>query len=195
MKNSPMTTQHGEQPEPAAPASNGPGLLVGLVSNTAGRADLMSSAAEVLHTCGAQVVLHCGDVGGRHVLDALVGSASAGQQPAEYAAAFVWGDRDRDRMGLLRYARKLGVACYGILADLELGGKRIAMIHGDDRRMLNRLIQEQQHAYVLCGHDASAEDRRTGRARIINPGSLYGSARRTVAVLDLDTDELRTIEF
>ena len=156
-------------------------MLVGVVSNTDGRADALEAAMEAMRECGAEVFIHCGDVGGRHVLDALEGED----------AAFVWGDRDRDRMGLLRYAQKLEIICYGVLGDTELDGKRVAVVHGDDKKLLKLLLKEQQHDYVLCGDEVYSEEKRVGKTRIINPGSLYGGLRRTVALLDTAKDEVR----
>jgi putative phosphoesterase len=143
----------------------------------------MRAAANVLRESGAELIFHCGDVGGRHVLDEM----------KDIDAAFVWGDTDKDRMGLLRHAQRIGVACYGVLADLELDGKRIALVHGDDKKLLQKLVTEQQHDYVIWGHGPEGEDRKAGKTHVIHPGSLYGATARTVALIDTDADTVRVI--
>ncbi len=108
-------------------------------------------------------------------------------------AAFVWGDTDKDRMGLLRHGQRIGVACYGVLADLEIASKRIAILHGDDSKLLQRLLREQQHDFVFWGHGADGEDRKVGKTHVIHPGSLYGAAVRTVVLLDVANSTARSI--
>jgi uncharacterized protein len=143
----------------------------------------MTAAVLVLREAGAALVFHCGDVGGRHVLDEM----------REIESAFVWGDTDKDRMGLLRHAQRIGVACYGVLADIELDGKRIAVLHGDDKKLLQRLISEQQHDFIIWGHGAEGEDRTVGKTRIIHPGSLFGAKIRTLAVIDLEASTVGVV--
>ena len=158
-------------------------MLAGVVSNTEGRADAMRAAGDLLRGCGAEILIHTGDVGGRHVLDAM----------AEFDSVFVWGDADKDRMGLLRHAQRIGVACSGMLADFALDDKRIAVIHGDDRKLLQRLVDEQQYDYLLYGHGHTPEERVVGKTKIVHPGSMYGAPVRTVALLDTASGEVRRL--
>ena len=157
--------------------------MVGVISNSDGRADSLAAAVSVFRNAGASLVIHCGDVGGRHVLDALEGTRSA----------FVWGDRDKDRMGLLRYGHSVGVDCLGLMGDLELEGKRIAVLHGDDRKLLRRLLDEQQHDIILCGHEASIEDYTIGKTRVLNPGPLHGGKNPSAMLLDPATGKTNLV--
>ena len=149
--------------------------MLGLVSNSDGRADAVTDAVSVFAASGVHTVIHLGDVGGRHVLDALreVGDS-----------AFVWGDRDKDRMVLLRHAHKLGIHCWGLFGELVWGDKSIAVLHGDDKKILKRVLDEQQYDFVLTGHEMSHEERTIGRTRLINPGPLYGGSSKSAAVFD-----------
>ena len=150
-------------------------LVIGVVANSDGRSDAVAAAIDVFLASGVELLIHCGDVGGRHVLDALSSFGSS---------VFVWGDRDADRMGLMRYAHSRHVRCFGMLGELETTDKKLVVVHGDDRKLLKKLIEEQQYDYLLCGHDLAAEDRTVGKMRIINPGPLYGGAGRSAAILD-----------
>ena len=157
--------------------------MLAVLANSDGRADLVLSAVEMLRDSGAQYAIHCGDIGGRQVLDSL----------AEIGGGFVWGDRDHDRTGLMRYGHAKGLVCWGLLGDFLHRGKRVAVVHGDNKPVLKQLIKEQQYDYILHGHE-SAEDRTVGKTRIINPGPLYGNARNAL-LLDLRNGESRTIEI
>jgi putative phosphoesterase len=155
-------------------------MLLGLLSDTHDRTDAMAAAVELLKGRGAQYFIHCGDVGSASVLDYLAGLPSA----------FVWGNCDWDRMGLQRYAEAIGVECYGAFGDLTLDGKRIAVMHGDDARLKQRILAEQQHDYLFQGHTHVPHDHRVGKTRVVNPGALHRANPRTFALLDLASDAL-----
>ena len=158
-------------------------MRIGILSDTHDRVDAMAAAMKLLREAGAQFFVHCGDVGSERVIDHLAGVPSV----------FVFGNTDWDRAALARYAQSVGVDCRGSFADLELGGKRFAVIHGDDFRLKQRLLSEQSHDYLLQGHTHRRADQRIGKTRLINPGALHRAREKTVALLDTTTDALRFI--
>ena len=157
--------------------------MLGLVSNSEGRVDAVSAAIEIFRASGATYIVYCGDVGGRHVLDAV----------ARIGGVFVWGDRDRDRMGLLRYAQSVGVDCFGTLGEFDYGEKKVVVTHGDDKKVLRKLIDEQQYDYVLAGHSLAVEDETVGRTRVISPGALYGGTARSAVLLEPISGKLNVV--
>jgi putative phosphoesterase len=158
-------------------------MIVGVLSDTNDRFDVMATAVRVLADAGAELIVHCGDIGNRKVLDPLAG----------LNAAFVWGDRDSDRMGLLRHADNLGIRCFGVLGELDdASGKTLAVFHGNDAKFMKKLVREKLYDYLFVGHSKAAIDEREGRTRVISPGSLDGP-EKTVALLDTETDTLKII--
>lgn len=155
-------------------------MILGILSDTHDRVEAMAAAMDLLRRHGAEFFVHCGDVGSERVLDHLAG----------VRGAFVFGNTDWDRPALSRYAAQIGVACHGDLADLELGGKKIAVTHGDDFKLKQRVLSEQRHDYLLQGHTHVRADQRVGRTRVINPGALHRAKEKTVATLDTVTDKL-----
>lgn len=158
-------------------------MLIGILSDSHDKIDAMTAAMATLRHAGAQFYIHCGDVGGEGMLDQLAG----------LPAAFVWGNNDWERASLADYAKALGIACHGDLADLTLDGKRIAVIHGDRSGQRQQLLQSQDFDYLLQGHTHRREDIRVGRTRVINPGAIYRAKPLSVAVLDTETDGLRSL--
>jgi putative phosphoesterase len=157
--------------------------MLGVISNSDGRAEIVSAAINLFRASGVEFVVHCGDVGGRHVLDAL-GAVPSG---------FVWGERDADRMGLMRYGHSVGVECLGLIGDFDFAGKHVVVVHGDDRKLMRRLLDEQQHDYLLCGHEASIEDYTVGKTRVLNPGPLYGGASPSALMLDPESGKMKLV--
>ena len=160
-------------------------MKIGILSDTHGRVDSARPGVEALTARGAEVLIHCGDVGGPEVLDLLVGRRSL----------FVFGNCDWDRESLRRHAQIVGVMCHGAFGDIELSGKRIAVLHGDDPGLKRKILTEQQHDYLLQGHTHMREDVMVGRTRLINPGALHRANPRTVALLDLADCSLEFIEI
>lgn len=155
-------------------------MLIGVLSDTHDRTDAMAAGMNLLREANAEHFIHCGDVGSVRVLDHLAGLPSA----------FVWGNTDWDRAGLARYGETIGVRCYGAFGELCLGGKAIALLHGDDAKLKQRILAEQNHDYLLQGHSHFREDRKVGRVRIVNPGALHRANPKTVAMIDTERDSV-----
>ena len=160
-------------------------MLIGVLSDTHDRADAMAAGVTLLRQKGAAFFVHCGDVGSVRVLDYLAGLPSA----------FVWGNTDWERAGLSRYGEMIGVNCYGAFGDLTLDGKNVALLHGDDTKLKQKLLAEQRHDYLLQGHSHLFEDRKVGRVRIVNPGALHRANPKTVAVIDTGSDSVEFFEI
>jgi putative phosphoesterase len=160
-------------------------VIIGILSDTHDRLDNMRSAMQLLRGGGAEFYIHCGDVGGEPIIDQLAG----------VPAALVWGNNDWDRTPLTRYAQSLSIQVFAGLGELELGGKKFAITHGDDERIVRKITDAQQHDYLLLGHSHVRLDKRIGKVRIINPGALHRAAKKSVALLDTASDLLRFVEL
>lgn len=160
------------------------GVILGILSDTHGRAATAAAAVERLTALGCGHFLHCGDVGD-DVLDLLPAGRST----------FVFGNCDFDPTLLRCQADALGVECLETGGTLTLDGVGVAVTHGDDRQKVRELLADPAVRYLFTGHTHVTHDRREGRVRWINPGALHRAARKTVATLDLKTDELKYYEI
>jgi putative phosphoesterase len=156
-------------------------VIVGVLSDTHGKAQMAASAVKLLVAHGAEYLIHCGDVGDNDVLDCLAGHPSM----------FVFGNNDWDHTGLANYAEQIGVECAGEIGKILFGDKLAVVTHGDDDRAVQHVLAEQQVDYLFLGHTHVPMDSRQGKVRIINPGALCRAAQKTVAVLDTVADDLR----
>ncbi|HEY7115961.1 MAG TPA: metallophosphoesterase [Tepidisphaeraceae bacterium] len=160
-------------------------MLIGILSDTHDRYEIMGAAVRALQERGAAYFVHCGDVCSPRLLDHLAGLPSA----------FVWGNCDWDRAALQRYAESIQVPCHGAFGDLELDGKRIALLHGDDKVRFDQVLKAQAHDYLFHGHTHVRRDERVGKTRIINPGALFRASEKTVAILDTQSDQLEYLRI
>ena len=155
-------------------------MILAILSDTHDHVDTLVEALRVLAPHNPGFYVHCGDLGGQRMLDRLAG----------LPAGFVFGNTDFDHAGLARYAVQVGVRCFGAHGTFEFDGKRLAVLHGDDERLLRRLLDSQEYDYLLQGHTHQRTDQRHGKTRLINPGALHRARPRTVATLDLQSDVL-----
>jgi uncharacterized protein len=144
----------------------------------------MAAGIAALQKGGAEFFIHCGDIGGEACIDLLAG----------LPCAFVFGNTDFDRAALARYAASIDVACYGNFANLELEGKKFAVMHGDDYKLKQRLLAAQEHDYLCQGHTHVRLNERIRRTRIINPGALHRATVKTVVTLETKTDTVVAYE-
>lgn len=164
-------------------------MKLGILSDTHGDRVRTGKALRELLPRGVGAICHCGDIGSESVLTEL-GSPC---QPLSIPVHAVLGNVDHFEPEISGYPAGAGVQVWGRVADLELQGKRITVIHGDDDRLLLKALRSQSYDYLLTGHTHQVTDRREGRTRLINPGAVHRARPPTVAVLDLGTDELEII--
>lgn len=157
-------------------------MILGILSDSHGRADRVRIARSLLEDRGAEMLIHCGDVGGTEVFDELVGCD----------CRFVWGNTDFPTHGLLAYLKTTGlVPPENVPLEIDAGGKLIHVFHGHEPEFRTYLANPKSD-YIMHGHTHAARDERIGKIRIINPGALQRAMTYTVATLDLAND---VVEF
>ena len=162
-------------------------MKIGLLSDTHDNLANARAAARLFAREGIATLLHCGDVCGPAVVEALAG----------FDVYFAQGNMDRMPALGMAVEALAGPGRLARLHDLVLDGFRVALIHGDDGGLLRHLIRSGEYAYVLYGHTHRRADRRAGPTRVINPGALGGTRRepRSVCILDLGAGNARFIEL
>lgn len=161
--------------------------LVGLMSDSHGRADRTRRGVQILLEHGTQVLLHLGDIGGIEVIDALVAVPPRSADPVK--AHLVFGNCDWDTGAMARYAVDLGVQVNHPVGRLNLGGDELVFMHGHDHQAMADALK-QRVRWLCHGHSHETLDRRQGTTRVINPGALQRATTYTVALLKTDTDHL-----
>lgn len=158
-------------------------MKLGIMSDSHGHTTLVRQALTILDRAGAEAIIHCGDVGGLDVLEELAGRR----------CWFVWGNTDLPRSSWRPHVETLGLPWPNSGVEIMLDRKRIAVYHGHERAF-GEAFAAANHDYLLHGHTHQNDDYHAGRMRVINPGALYRATTRTVALLDLATDEVTFLE-
>ncbi|GIW80509.1 MAG: phosphodiesterase [Gemmatales bacterium] len=158
-------------------------MLLGVLSDTHNRVATVEKALGLLQKRGVDWVVHCGDIEDADVVRLFAG----------WNAHFVFGNCDHDREGLRRAMRSAKVTLHEPFGDLELAGKKIAFVHGDDRRLLFDIEQSGHFDFLFYGHTHVANERQNGSTRIINPGALHRARPKTMGILDVTTGAWESI--
>jgi len=162
-------------------------MKVGILSDTHDDLPNLQATLEILQAEGVTKIFHCGDVCGPDTIRALSG----------FEVWIAQGNMDRD-LGLARAVKEmLGRGRLAWLHRPTLNGYAVAMIHGDNEKVLGNLISSGKHAYVFHGHTHRRRDQTIGHTRVINPGALGGTRRqsRSFCILDLATGEMRFVKL
>jgi hypothetical protein len=159
-------------------------MVIGILSDSHGRADTTRRAVEALRHRGAELLIHLGDIGDHRVIDELIG----------HNARIVFGNCDWDIADLTRYAEAVGVAVDHPLGTLDIGGRKVSYTHGHLADAVERAMTNGAH-FLLHGHTHQARDEVIGNTRFINPGALFRAARYTAAVLDPGCGKLEFLEI
>jgi hypothetical protein len=154
-------------------------MRIGVISDTHGHVMNTLAAVRMLESLAVEAVLHCGDICSAEIPKLL----------APWPTHFVFGNCDHDQ-GEQRAAIELaGMACYGLFGNLELGGRRIALLHSHDARLFRQVCTSGEYDLVCYGHTHQAEQHRQGKTLILNPGALYRATPHSIAVVELQTLE------
>ena len=157
-------------------------MLLGILSDSHGRADTTRLAVTLLHDRGAELLLHLGDIGGEQVIDELVG----------HPAHIVFGNCDWNDRELGRYAEIVGIINDHPIGRIVIDGRTVAFTHGHLLEPMQQAVQDGVD-YLLHGHTHELRDERVGRTRVINPGALFRAARYTAALLDPRADRMEIL--
>ena len=154
------------------------------MSDSHGDADMTRRAVSLLLERGATKLIHCGDICGEGVLDALAGHDSV----------FVWGNCDQPSARTRRYVESLGLPLPEGPIAMTVDGKRIGVYHGHEDDFAEA-VECGHFDYIAYGHTHKNRDHRVKGCRVINPGALHRARVHTVALLDLPTDDLRFLRI
>lgn len=158
-------------------------MLLGVVSDTHGHIANTQRAIRMLTSLEVDQVLHCGDIG----------SAAVAALFTDWPTHFVFGNVDDDQATLTAAIAALGQQCHGRFGSLEIAGRRLALVHGDDTTRLRHAITSGEFDLVCYGHTHQPESHLEGRTLVMNPGALYRAQPHTLALVRLPEMEVTHI--
>jgi putative phosphoesterase len=166
-------------------------MKIGILSDTHGNLPATATAGRLMAKAGVGAVFHCGDIGGADVLSEL----AAVFLPLDVPVYAVFGNVDTYSGDWKFFPTNLGIHLLGRFGEAEIDGKKIALLHSDDRARFRKTIDSGKYDLVLSGHSHEIHDHTVGRTRCINPGTAGRGAPNTCAVLDFESGKLGVLEI
>lgn len=145
---------------------------------------MAARAVAALLAGGATRLLHMGDIGSPRVLEELVG----------HDAHVVFGNCDPDIAGLTSMCAHFDLTVHHPAGMMPTPNGDLVFTHGHLREVIDSALANRV-AYLIHGHTHEQTDHMHESTRIINPGALSAAQRYTVAILDLDSDDLEVIDI
>ncbi|HVC92409.1 MAG TPA: YfcE family phosphodiesterase [Pirellulales bacterium] len=158
-------------------------MRIGVLSDTHGQVRHTQNAVRMLESLEVELVLHCGDIGSAAVVELF----------ASWPTHFVFGNVD-DPSALGEAILAAKQICHERFGQLELVGRRIAFLHGDDVGLLNETATAGKWDLVCHGHTHVARQQRLGRTLVLNPGAVYRASPHTIACVELPQVEATVME-
>jgi len=155
-------------------------MRLGLISDTHDDVPMIKEAIRCLNGLEVSLVLHAGD----YI------SPFTAKPYSELKAKMigVLGNNCAEREKLREVYAAVGKEIVGNFAEVEVGGKRIALLHGHEEALLRSLITHGCYDVVVHGHDHKVKVEKGGSTLVINPGEVCGyvSGRSSFGILDTD---------
>ena len=151
-------------------------MRFGVISDTHGREKNTRQAVRLLQQKQVDCVLHCGDVGSPEIVPLL----------AEWPTHYVLGNVDLEIADRLQAAieQQPQHTLHGRFAELEIAGRKIAMLHGDDLQRKQKEIESGTWDLLLYGHTHQAACDLAGEMIVLNPGALHRAAEYSIAIVE-----------
>jgi putative phosphoesterase len=158
-------------------------MKIGIVSDTHNNIELTRKAVGIFRENGVDLIVHAGDLTSPRMLELF----------RDFPLKIVLGNGDIDVEEISDVCHKMGYGDIGNKSVFDAGGKRIIVFHGDNVSMFREAVVSGEYDYIIKGHTHYFENYVSNNARVINPGSLYGSDEFSIAVLDTDEDRVTRI--
>jgi hypothetical protein len=163
-------------------------MQVGIISDTHDNVPAIREAMQRFDDRGVEVVIHCGDF--------VAPPAVRHLEREGIDVHAVRGNNDGEREGLISAFDNLqGGQLHGRFAELTFDGRDFAVLHGEDKPVIEALADSGEYDYVVHGHWHVRERRTVDGTTVVNPGGHFPTVpeeHRTVAVVETDGD---TVDF
>ena len=158
--------------------------MIGIMSDSHDNLPAIREAVNFFNNANVELVIHAGD------MISPFTAREINKLNAEFKAVF--GNNDGERDGLRHFFK--GICYHDDFQELELYGKKIAVIHGTTEDIVTALVKSRNYDIVIRGHTHKLEVKE-GKCMMVNPGETCGylSGKKTVILLDPEDLSYETI--
>ena len=159
-------------------------MKIGVISDTHGDVYSAREAVSIFQCLEVTQILHCGDIGSSEIVTLF----------SHWPTHFVYGNVDRPNY-LGKAIRQAGQTCHDRFGSIELAGRKIALLHGNDTGLLEQSVASGRWHVVCHGHTHMARHATVGHTLVLNPGAISRTTYPSVAVVDLQSLEVTPVRL
>ncbi len=150
-------------------------MKIGVISDTHDQNQKIRQVVGLLNEANVELVIHCGDWVSPFILHFFKGLKAP--------LRGVFGNNDGDRFRHLANKGKWGIDLdyEERFLKLDVGGKKIAVFHGDYPELITGLVGCGDYDAVFHGHTHLRVNQKVGRTLSLNPGSLMDETLPNIA--------------
>jgi hypothetical protein len=152
-------------------------MLIGIMSDSHDHLAAIRLAVDFFNHKKVDLVLHAGD---------LISPFTAYEfKKLKMPFEAIYGNNDGEREGLKTSFQ--GLCDLEDFKEIEAGGRKIAIIHGSDQKLVKALADVESYDVLIRGHSHQL-DVSEGKTMIINPGETCGylSGKKTIILLSTE---------
>jgi putative phosphoesterase len=178
-------------------------MRIGVVSDTHDRTPTIENAITILREKQMELVIHCGDIESVGVVELFEGIPThfvLGNWDGDWITGVNCGfaarspdGRKRNDARLRQAIEKIGGRLHEPWGELSLCNKQIAWVHGNDRALLRDLEYSNCYDYLFYGHTHVAEQHRTGKTLVVNPGAMFKVEPKQFVIVDLEKGAIEKV--
>jgi uncharacterized protein len=169
-------------------------MKIGIISDTHDQIENIKKAVNIFKKEKVSLVYHLGDICSPFTLQLYK------DLPCSIKAVF--GNNDAD-IFLHQKWKPGNMEFFGRFYVDEFNGKKICLLHGESKEILEALFDSRQYDLILRGHFHKAEIRKNEKTTMINPGTLVESfpgnnhewTKPSVAVYDFGKNTAKIIRL
>lgn len=164
-------------------------MKIGIISDTHDNQSAIDEAVRIFNREEVELVIHAGDWNAPFSMVRLA--------RAKARIVGVFGNVDGERDFMKEKAEEAGVEILGDSGELEEGGIKIALYHGNQEMFVDALSRSGMYNVVARGHTHNPELKKTGSCLVINPGEGCGylTGKRTLVILDTASMAADIVDF
>ncbi len=165
-------------------------MLIGLISDTHDNLLMVEKAVKLLNESKVELVLHAGDYTSPFTILKF--------KALNCKLIGVFGNNDGDHDLLRkRFSETQNCEVRGRFAEVDAGGFKTALLHGEEGELQNALVNCGGFDAVVSGHTHIPVNKLRGKTLVVCPGEVCGYlyGKPTLALLDTGTREARIVEI
>lgn len=159
-------------------------MKIGVISDTHGDVYSAREAVHIFQRLEVNQVLHCGDIGSAEIVALF----------SDWPTHFVYGNVDSAH-NLGNAIHKAGQTCHDRFGSIELAGRKIAFMHGNDAALLEKSVKSGRWQVICHGHTHMARHATVGNTLVLNPGAIARTIYPSVATIDLMSLKVASIRL